>query len=269
MVRWGQPGRRPVRHPRRRGVRRDLRRDRRPPVPRDHRLPALRRTATGSTRSRSGRAASRSGARCSAARSGWCTSCGASTARALAVRRLRRARAVLRAGDRPVGQLVQPGAVRQARPACRGASRSRREHRPAGYVQYATFHPTFLYESIYCLLGGIALLWIDKRFRLRARASSPRCTSSSTRLVDSSSRTCASTTPTTSLGLRVNAWVSVVLFVLRGAVVPLARPPRRGRRRAARPRARADPLTCATRPGGRSVDRTPARPSPRSRRNRS
>ncbi|HWS47299.1 MAG TPA: prolipoprotein diacylglyceryl transferase, partial [Acidimicrobiia bacterium] len=24
-------------------------------------------------------------------------------------------------------------------------------HRPAGYTQYATFHPTFLYESLYCL----------------------------------------------------------------------------------------------------------------------
>ena len=39
--------------------------------------------------------------------------------------------------------------------------------RPAGYEAFATFHPTFLYESIYCLLGGIALLWIDKRFRLK------------------------------------------------------------------------------------------------------
>ena len=25
-------------------------------------------------------------------------------------------------------------------------------HRPAGYTQYATFHPTFLYESLWCLL---------------------------------------------------------------------------------------------------------------------
>jgi prolipoprotein diacylglyceryl transferase len=25
-------------------------------------------------------------------------------------------------------------------------------HRPAGYTQYATFHPTFLYESLWCLI---------------------------------------------------------------------------------------------------------------------
>ena len=41
------------------------------------------------------------------------------------------------------------------------------EHRPIGYTAYTTFHPTFLYESIYCLLGALALLWIDKHIRLR------------------------------------------------------------------------------------------------------
>ncbi len=39
-------------------------------------------------------------------------------------------------------------------------------HRPVGYAQYATFHPTFLYESIYCLLGCVALLAIEKRATL-------------------------------------------------------------------------------------------------------
>jgi len=40
-------------------------------------------------------------------------------------------------------------------------------HRPAGYEAFTTFHPTFLYESVYCLLGGIVLLWIDRRFTLK------------------------------------------------------------------------------------------------------
>ncbi len=40
-------------------------------------------------------------------------------------------------------------------------------HRPAGYTQYATFHPTFLYESLWCLLVFGALLWAERRFRLR------------------------------------------------------------------------------------------------------
>ncbi len=39
-------------------------------------------------------------------------------------------------------------------------------HRPAGFGQYATFHPTFLYESIYCLLVLAALLWVERRWRL-------------------------------------------------------------------------------------------------------
>lgn len=32
-----------------------------------------------------------------------------------------------------------------------------RAHRPAGYEQFATFHPTFLYESIYNALAALAL----------------------------------------------------------------------------------------------------------------
>jgi prolipoprotein diacylglyceryl transferase len=40
-------------------------------------------------------------------------------------------------------------------------------HRPAEYLDRETFHPTFLYESIYCaVLLGI-LLWAERRFRLR------------------------------------------------------------------------------------------------------
>ena len=39
-------------------------------------------------------------------------------------------------------------------------------HRPHGYEQFATFHPTFLYESIWCLaLAGI-VIWADRRFRM-------------------------------------------------------------------------------------------------------
>ncbi len=39
--------------------------------------------------------------------------------------------------------------------------------RPAGYLNFATFQPTFLYESLYCLaLLGIVLA-VERRFRLR------------------------------------------------------------------------------------------------------
>lgn len=40
-------------------------------------------------------------------------------------------------------------------------------HRPEGYAQFATFHPTFLYESLWNLSAAFLLLWLDRRFRLR------------------------------------------------------------------------------------------------------
>ncbi|MBK8462968.1 MAG: prolipoprotein diacylglyceryl transferase [Nigerium sp.] len=39
-------------------------------------------------------------------------------------------------------------------------------HRPSGYEHVATFQPTFLYEMVWNLSGGVVLLWIDRRFRL-------------------------------------------------------------------------------------------------------
>ena len=39
-------------------------------------------------------------------------------------------------------------------------------HRPAVYQHYATFQPTFLYESLWCLLVALALVLVDRRFSL-------------------------------------------------------------------------------------------------------
>jgi prolipoprotein diacylglyceryl transferase len=41
-------------------------------------------------------------------------------------------------------------------------------HRPLGYVQYATFQPTFLYELIWNLLLAAALVWLGHHRRIRA-----------------------------------------------------------------------------------------------------
>ncbi len=38
--------------------------------------------------------------------------------------------------------------------------------RPAGYEQFATFHPTFLYESLWCLGVAAVVWWLDRRFRM-------------------------------------------------------------------------------------------------------
>ena len=40
------------------------------------------------------------------------------------------------------------------------------EHRPEGYEQFATFHPTFLYEMVWNLGVFAVLVWADRRFRL-------------------------------------------------------------------------------------------------------
>src|SRR6185369_62098 len=36
-----------------------------------------------------------------------------------------------------------------------------------GYTQYATFHPTFLYESLWCLVIFGTLIWAERRFSFR------------------------------------------------------------------------------------------------------
>jgi prolipoprotein diacylglyceryl transferase len=39
-------------------------------------------------------------------------------------------------------------------------------HRPAGYEQYATFHPTFLYEALWMIGVALVLIWLDRRYQL-------------------------------------------------------------------------------------------------------
>jgi prolipoprotein diacylglyceryl transferase len=40
------------------------------------------------------------------------------------------------------------------------------EYRPAGFEEFATFHPTFLYELLWNLGVAAVLVWADRRFRL-------------------------------------------------------------------------------------------------------
>ncbi|MGO4955868.1 prolipoprotein diacylglyceryl transferase [Luteococcus sp. Sow4_B9] len=39
-------------------------------------------------------------------------------------------------------------------------------HRPSGFEQFATFHPTFAYEMLWNLAGVAILVWAERRFRL-------------------------------------------------------------------------------------------------------
>jgi prolipoprotein diacylglyceryl transferase len=43
-----------------------------------------------------------------------------------------------------------------------------RELRPVGFANFATFHPTFLYESIWCIASALLLIFLSRRRSLQA-----------------------------------------------------------------------------------------------------
>jgi phosphatidylglycerol---prolipoprotein diacylglyceryl transferase len=86
------------------------------------------------------------------------------------------------------------------------------EHRVAGYEDHATFHPTFLYEFVYDLIGVGLLLALDRRFRFKPPALFALYVSYYTagRFFEELLRI----DPAHEFaGLRLNAWVSIVVFV--------------------------------------------------------
>ena len=112
-----------------------------------------------------------------------------------------------------------------------------RAHRPAGFEEFATFHPTFLYESLLCLGLVALLLWVERRWRLRTGQLSAlylatycfgRFWLENLRIDDAKMVA----------GLRINAWVSlavlacglgwVVIAGRRGRVDPGRYPDRSG-----------------------------------------
>ena len=119
------------------------------------------------------------------------------------------------------------------------------EHRPADYLDQATFHPTFLYESLWCLAAAVVLLWADRRFRLghgRVVAlyvmayTAGRAWIETLRVDDVQLDDV--------LGLRWNVWTSIILFVLALAYFLWSRQARPGRETAVyrREDATAEPI---------------------------
>ena len=114
-------------------------------------------------------------------------------------------------------------------------------HRPAGYLNVATFHPTFLYELIWDLVGVLVLLAVDRRFRLRRPALFALYVSWYTfgRMFEELLRV----DPSKHLwGERLNFWVSLLVFVASTVFFvwwqfrpQLPRPPRPRRPRRAKP----------------------------------
>ncbi len=91
-------------------------------------------------------------------------------------------------------------------------------NRPDGYERFTTFHPTFLYESLWCLIVVAIVLAVERRHVLRpgrlfamyvAAYTFGRFWFESLR-IDSAHHIA---------GLRLNDWVSVVVFVVAMTVV--------------------------------------------------
>jgi prolipoprotein diacylglyceryl transferase len=86
------------------------------------------------------------------------------------------------------------------------------EHRPLDYAGYETFHPTFLYELTWDLVGVLVLIWVGQRFSIRPPGLFALYVAWYTfgRFFEELLRI----DPSHHIaGLRLNAWVSIVCFV--------------------------------------------------------
>jgi prolipoprotein diacylglyceryl transferase len=92
------------------------------------------------------------------------------------------------------------------------------EHRPPGYGQYATFHPTYLYECIWDLGTAGLVVWLDRRFRLghgRAFALYVMAYTAGRAWIEDLRIDVVEANDV--FGLRLNVWTSIVVFL--GAAV--------------------------------------------------
>jgi prolipoprotein diacylglyceryl transferase len=111
------------------------------------------------------------------------------------------------------------------------------QYRPDRYAGFETFHPTFLYESLYNLLIVAVLIWIGRTRRLRA-GSLVLCYAilyATGRFLLELLRT---DTTYRLAGLSRNAWVSILVVVVAATVLVLRE--RRGRDQPAEEPAAAD-----------------------------
>jgi prolipoprotein diacylglyceryl transferase len=86
-------------------------------------------------------------------------------------------------------------------------------HRPIQYLGNATFHPTFLYELIWDFAGVLLLLWVSRRFRIVPPGLF--CLYVSYYCFGRFFEELLRVDPAHHFGgLRLNAWVSIVCFVV-------------------------------------------------------
>ena len=141
-------------------------------------------------------------------------------------------------------------------------------HRPPGYEQYATFQPTFLYESLWDLGAFGFVLWADRRFKLghgRVMALYVMAYTAGRGWIEM--LRIDNVEYKHVLGLRLNVWTSIVLFVLAAvyfvssaAAAPAARPRSYTEKRARRRPSRRPPEQPGDRPDGRPATGSGTRP---------
>ncbi|HXU97030.1 MAG TPA: prolipoprotein diacylglyceryl transferase [Jiangellaceae bacterium] len=90
------------------------------------------------------------------------------------------------------------------------------EFRPDRYADVETFHPTFLYEALWCVAVALILVWADRRFRMGHGRVFALYVALYT-LGRSYIETLRVDPAREVFGLRLNVWTSVVLFA--GAVI--------------------------------------------------
>jgi prolipoprotein diacylglyceryl transferase len=84
-------------------------------------------------------------------------------------------------------------------------------NRPPGYTQYSTFQPTFLYESLWCVLVAVALVLVDRRFSL-ARGQVFALYGMLYTIGRGLIELLRTDHANHILGLRLNVWTSVIVF---------------------------------------------------------
>jgi prolipoprotein diacylglyceryl transferase len=99
------------------------------------------------------------------------------------------------------------------------------DNRPANTPDIALYHPTFLYESLWCVGVFFLLIWAEKRFRLTggrlfalyiAAYTLGRAWVESLRVDDVNHI----------LGLRLNVWTSIIVFLTAAVFLVVTRRPR-------------------------------------------
>ena len=88
-------------------------------------------------------------------------------------------------------------------------------YRPPGYEDFATFHPTYLYEFVWNLLAFAVIIWLDRRYRLGGGRVLALYVMGYTLGRGWIEMLRIDTVQMNNvLGLRLNVWTSIVLFVL-------------------------------------------------------